>query len=66
MKQYVKINYGSNWLICETLEALSFIQTADDPKEYTFELVNLTDEEYNSLPEFDGFEFKGVKLCKYI
>lgn len=55
MKQYVKINYGSSWFICEVIEALSFIQTADDPKEYTFELVNLTDEEYNSLPEFDGF-----------
>jgi hypothetical protein len=55
MKQYVKINYGSIWFICEVLEALSFIQTADYPKEYTFELVNLTDEEYNSLPEFGGF-----------
>lgn len=53
-KDYAKITFDGSWLICEIQDVDSM--TTDLVKgEYTVEIVSLSPQQFEALPEFEGW-----------
>lgn len=53
--EYVKVCYDNQFVIVRPGEELSFIDDGEDLAKYRFEMVHMTQYDFDSLPEFDGF-----------
>jgi len=56
MKKYARVDYelGGSF-VSELEEALDFLRDIEVNCKYTFYIVDMTEEEYDELPEFMGF-----------
>lgn len=54
-REYIKLNVDGQWCVMTPLDACAELQACDNPSEYTIESVWLTKEEFEAMPEFDGF-----------
>lgn len=54
-KRYKKLVIGGGWLIDTDREVEEVIKDMDDDIEYTLEDVWMTKDQFERLPEFDGF-----------
>jgi hypothetical protein len=53
-KDYAKITYDGSWLICEIADCKAYL-TGLDPFETEVVIVSMTEEEFEQLPEFQGW-----------
>lgn len=54
-RRYVELKYDGSWVICTPGEAIDFVQDADDGISYEMRDKWLTPQQYDKLPEFEGF-----------
>jgi hypothetical protein len=55
VKKFIKVSYDGSFYITTMNEVEGIIVECDDDHEYSYSEVWMTQEEFDSLPEFDGF-----------
>lgn len=46
---------GDSWLFCDLHDVTAQLAEADEGREFEIVALNMTDDEVNALPEFDGW-----------
>ena len=53
---YAKVLHrGGGSFVCEQHEVQGYVDDAYDPQSYTVETIKMTREEFDALPDFEGF-----------
>lgn len=55
LEAFSKINLDGCWFICTPEEAAAYLEHEDNPEQYTVTTVMLTRDQFERLPEFEGF-----------
>ena len=57
-EQYVRVGFDGSWCIMTADDEADYrkdVNLYGDPDEYKYEYIYLTNDQFNSLPEFAGF-----------